>query len=377
MQRDPTMTSLRQAQLETMTTAVSEAASSELRRRLEEVARTQPSVAREVSYVDALLCGGHIDDLSADWCRRLKLPVRAANRRKVIVVEKEICGRRGERLVEVDRVVFDEQLQEGAPGGDVWLEVALVCPAERPSHHLCWVSTRFSLVDKKVCATVAEVQCRWSQRFGVPFFEQREVKPYVYSPRSGTVTRAYGAQSRFEIAGDAARVYQYLDIIAHAWDWQGPGAKASARTVRRGILENTPQLALDLFADPSKSRKLNRPGSEDERPKLNVELIARVGQALGYISASGARRTKGKARPADGEIDKRLLPLIAKILAQKHKKPAATLLRTVVRPALLHHAFEGFGFESAERIVRPRRATHRRRTTPAQKRQGELRGRKN
>ena len=103
-------------------------------------------------------------------------------------------------------------------------------------------------------------------------------------------------------------------------------------------------------------------------------MVERVGQALGYVSALGMRRVKGWARPAHGEIDKRLLPLVAKILAQKHRKSAATLLRTVVRPALLDDAFMGFVFESAERIVRPKQSTYRaakRDRTPAQERRGE------
>jgi len=280
-------------------------------------------------------------------------------------------ARRGEPLVELDRVVFDQQLREGAPGGDVWLEVALVHPADRPSGYCCLISTRFTLAEKKVSSTIATVQRRWSKRFGANFFQPGEVNPYVYSAQSETVTRAHGAHSRYGFMGDVGRIYQYLDVIAHAWDWHGPDPQASPRTVRQRILDNAPQLALDLFADTAKEKGS---GSGDERPKLSVELVERVGQALGYVSALGMRRVKGRARPAHENIDKRLLPLVAKILAQKYRKPAATLLRTVVRPALLDDAFTGFAFESAERFVRPNQSAHRpakRVRTPAQERRGD------
>lgn len=280
-------------------------------------------------------------------------------------------ARRGEALVELDRVVFDQQLREGAPGGDVWLEVALVHPADRPSGYRCLISTRFTLAEKKVSSTIATVQRRWSKRFGANFFQPGEVNRYVYSAQSETVTRAYGAHSRYGFTGDVGRIYQYLDVIAHAWDWHGPDPQASPRTVRQSILDNAPQLALDLFADTAKEKKS---GSGDERPKLSAALVERVGQALGYVSALGLRRVKGRARPAQEDIEKRLLPLVAKILAQKYRKPAATLLRTVVRPTLLNHAFTGFGFESAERSIRPHQSGHRpvkRGRKPAPKRRRE------
>ena len=384
-----------------LTAALYAAGRAELRQRLIEVARTDPSVAREVSHVDELLRAGLMDELPAEWCRRLKLPIGAANKLKVIVVREHITGPRGEPLAELDRVVFDYELREGAPRGEVWLDVALVHTADLPSDYRCCISTRFTLADKRVRSTIVNVQRRWSGQFGAHFFEQGEVKPYVYSLRSGKLARAYGKGSRYNMARDVGRIYQYLDVIAHAWDWYASDPQATSRTVQRSVRDNAPPLALALFAAPSHDARK----AVQKRPKLTVALVERVGQALGYVTASGMRRTKGKARPRQGspvpaprgsavngaavvgitldalaarldEIDLRLLPLVAKILAQKYRKPFATLLRTVVRPALLGHAFTGFRIDSAERILRPSQSTDRRAKrsrTPALRRPKEPR----
>ena len=55
--------------------------------------------------------------------------------------------RRDESLIELDRVVFDQQLREAALGGDVWLEVALVHPVE------CYETTFTDADTKKNDAT--------------------------------------------------------------------------------------------------------------------------------------------------------------------------------------------------------------------------------
>jgi hypothetical protein len=342
--------------LDALTAALYEVARFELRRRLTEIARTDPTAAREITHVDGILGYGSVDDLPADWCKRLSIPVRAANRRAVLKVEKKICDPLGEPFIERDRVEFDQELREGAPGGDAWLDVALVYPSDLPSYYRCWISTRFALSDKRVSSIVAQLQHRWSERFGAHFFKQGEAKPYVYSPLSGEAMRVYGAKSRYKIARDVGKVHQYLSVIADAWDWQGSDPEATSRAVEQSLLDNAPPLALELFAGHSKGAATS---ARIERPALTATLIRRVGQALGYVSASGMRQAKGKARPAHGEIDRRLLPLIAKILAQKHGKSAATLLRTVVRPALLDHAFTGLVFKSAERFVRPRQPARR------------------
>lgn len=289
-------------------------------------------------------------------------------------------GQATQSLVEIDRVLFDQQLREGAPGGDVWLDVALVHPAGLPSRYRCLILTRFSLADKKVTAAVAMVQERWSQEFGADFFKQGDAKPYVYSPASGKVTRAYGARSRYAIANEVFEVYQYLDVVAHAWDWVGADRQASVLTVRKSILENSPRVALDLFAETSTGASLRKGAKvtlalvndapraaqqllaaegrlrlpQDTRPKLNFELVDQLGRELGYISRSGRRQVPRRTGRDGGEIDKRLLPLVAKILATRHRKRAATLLRMVVRPTLLADAFAGFAFESTEHVVRPR-----------------------
>src|SRR5262249_37409314 len=157
-------------------------------------------IARELTHVDSLLREGLIDELPADWCRRLKLKVRPANRSKAIVVKRDILGPHGERLIELDHIVFDDQLREGAPGGDVWLDLRLVHPVDRESEYRCSISTRFDIADKLVSAAIAGVQRRWSARFGAHFFRRGEAKRYVYSPQAGKVTRAFGARSRYSLA---------------------------------------------------------------------------------------------------------------------------------------------------------------------------------
>ena len=86
------------------------------------------------------------------------------------------------------------------------------------------------------------------------------MKPYVYSPESGKVTRAYGAHSRYGFMGDVGRIYQYLDIIAHAWDWHGADPQASVGKEAKRHSEATVDAvakALSQFeADTSKAIRL-------------------------------------------------------------------------------------------------------------------------
>lgn len=331
----------------------------DLRRRLEKIARTTPAVAREVPRVEAILDIGNLDDLPPEWCRRLGLPANGENKGKVLVALRTVSGPDGEPLTEIDRVVFDEQLKEGAPGGEIWLEVALVHPPESKSQYRCSISTRFALSDARVAKAVAEVQSRWAERFGAHFFQSGEVKPYIVNPESGQATRAYGARSRFAIAEDAHRVYGRLDVIARAWDAHANEPAAKSTTIKQYIIEKIP-LAADLFLDGSDPQSVEaEPLFEDEDAEPDwgqhprIELVRRVGLALGYLRDSGERLCKEPKRPDEGEIDRRLLGLVAKILAQMHGRPASTLLRTVVRPALLRDDFAGgFIIESSERAVR-------------------------
>ncbi|MDX2169909.1 MAG: hypothetical protein SF182_22755 [Deltaproteobacteria bacterium] len=253
-------------------------------------------------------------------------------------------------MVELDRVVFDQQLREGAPDDDVWLEVALVHPAALPGQYRCVISTRFVLADKRVAAAVAKVQQGWSKRFRAYFFRVGEARRFVYDPNARKITRAHGAKSRYELVHDATRIYQYLNVIALAWDWLGFDLRSNAWSIRKSIRDRdkAPVLALRLFAGEYTN---GQQPSDRRRPKLTPDLVKRVGEALGYVSASGSRQLPRRKRP-DGPIDRRLLSLVAKILAGECRRPADTLLRTVVRPALLGGVSAGLIFESTEQIVR-------------------------
>lgn len=349
--------------------ALDEATRTQLLGRLLKVTQTTPSVAREVTQVELILHKGRLDRLPEEWCKRLRVPVRAVNKGRILDTDEEICGPRGEPMVEIDRVVFDEQLREGAPGGDVWLEVALVHPADLRDDYRCSISTRFTLDDEEVIAKVAAVQARWSERLNAYFFGFGEAKRYIVDPTSGKLTRAYGARSRYRIAADAVRVYGYLEPIARSWDEHGKNPKASASSIRNRVFDDMPKRARMLF--PFAKEKERAEGS-DGRPKLKVELVTRVGKALGYVGKSGERHTEAKERPAKGEIDERLLRVVANVLARKYGRKAETLLQTVVRPALLGRAFTGFAFTATERTVRKRptrspRATQKRHRKPSRK----------
>ncbi len=320
----------------------------ELLQRLLAFVSTTPSL--EISYVEACLNSGSFEELSAEWCRRLGLPVLPANKLKVMRIETQIYGPDGEPMVELDRVKFDGDLQGWAPGGDVWLEVALVHPSNAPGDCRCSISTRFALTDREVAAKIAAVQDGWVERFGVRFLKRGEAKPYLFDPIRGTYKRLSGRRSLYPAVTEARRVYRYLFAIAQAWDELGPGVDVTASRVKQSILDGKPKFARDLFADTGPGS--NRP-SGDLRPNLTRELVERVGRALGFVDELGRRKTRSKD-PAIRRVDIRLLRLVARILAPSMKKPADNLLRNVVRPALVGDAFTGYIVYLAEKDVRPR-----------------------
>lgn len=268
--------------------------------------------------------------------------------------------------VEVDCVSYDSILERCSPSDDVWLRIALVHPKGLPLRYRCVVTTRFHLVDKRVRTEIRKAQEGWDYAQGTSFVLGRDLKPYVHLFRSGKTRRAYGVSSRFRLVQSTAFVYRYLEFIADFWARFGSEPSLSASQIRHKVLQEGGDGVDALFSNAT-TKKIDKTPSH-LRPCLSVELVGRVGERLGYISRQGVRvRPRGR-RCRTGPVDRRLLPLVASILAQAYREPAAKLLRTVVEPALLRNEFDGFMIDSTEHQVAAMNSARSVKRSPRQRR---------